>query len=742
MRSEDRPRALVVDDDELVARSVTRVLGDRFTSTLARTHAEARQLLATDDDVAILFLDINLPDGNGLDLLREVKESRPDTEIIMMTAFGTVEKAVEAMRLGAYDFLQKPFEDIDLVRLRAQRAVEKRRLALAARFFSAQRDEESSFSEIVGQSPGMRGVFRLVESVAPSPSTVLVEGESGTGKELVARAIHSRSPRHARPFLAINCATIQEGLFESELFGHVRGAFTSATSDKVGLFEAAAGGTLFLDEIGEMPTSIQAKLLRVLQEGEVRRVGSTQTTKVDARIVAATNQDLRSAMRARRFREDLYYRLSVFTITLPPLRARTDDIPLLAYYLTRKHAKRLSREVHGIEPSYLDLLIRHPWPGNVRELENAIERGVLLATDGVLRASSLPESFPRAVSELVPDLGQRRARHASRKRRPPRSIALETVTSRAPRGGGGKLGARPRGPRASSGATSGSWSRSAAWPSEGAQTNSHGGTEVRREHGRARLVAQAPGRLANQPLQAVPRQSATGPALPGQAKMERRTRGTRLPVRFRCACPSLLRASVPPWLTLHGIGSEGNVRLGRLLQHRLRRDLDRGGGAFRSPPLEQEQAIGGHLRDRARGAVLRGVLARLDASLDQDLLALPEHVRLLLGQRAPCHDAVPLRCLLPRTLLRLVALVGREREGEPRAAVAEEAQIGILAEVADQEDLVHRCHGKHLLDPPGARSGPDALPAARRAPSRPSGQRRLTLSSRAHGRSDCIRRPT
>ena len=339
-----------------------------------------------------MLLDIQLPDADGIDILREIKYARPDTQVLMITAYATIERAVEAMRLGAFDFLPK-VEDVDLVLIRARRALEQRRLTRKARSLDARTLEESSFSEIVGQSRRMREVFALIESVAPSTSTVLIQGESGTGKELVARAIHSRSPRRDREFLAVNCAAITESLLESELFGHVKGAFTGALRDKRGLFEAAGGGTLFLDEIGDMPPSVQVKLLRAIQEGEVRPVGATSNLRVDVRIVAATNRDLRSAMEKGQFREDLYYRLSVIDVDLPPLRERRDDIPMLAYYFLRKYARKLGREVPSLEPGCLELICGYQWPGNVRELENVIERAVLLSPAGAVAASSLPPTL-------------------------------------------------------------------------------------------------------------------------------------------------------------------------------------------------------------------------------------------------------------------------------------------------------------------------------------------------------------
>jgi two-component system response regulator HydG len=397
-----RPLALVVDDDEAVARFVERVLKDEMRVRICGNGADALLLLRDRGDVDVVLLDINLPDIGGLDILKEIKFSRPDTEVVMMTAFGTVETAVEAMRLGAYDFIPKSFDDPDLVRLRVRRALEQRSLARKARALDARLTEESSFSEIVGQSSRMREVFRLVESVAPSPTTVLVEGESGTGKELVARAIHTRSPRRQRAFLAVNCAALQESLLESELFGHVKGAFTGAVKDKAGLFEAASGGTLFLDEIGDMPTSLQVKLLRALQEGEIRRVGSNQPQRVDVRIVAATNRDLMASIAKGSFRDDLYYRLAVISVRLPALRERRDDVPLLVYYFLRKFSRKLDKEIPRVEPQCLEVLLGYDWPGNVRELENVIERAMLLSPAGQLVAASLPPALLRRYAAPLP----------------------------------------------------------------------------------------------------------------------------------------------------------------------------------------------------------------------------------------------------------------------------------------------------------------------------------------------------
>jgi DNA-binding NtrC family response regulator len=325
----------------------------------------------------------------------------------MMTAYSRVEDAVTAVRIGAYDFLTKPFPSVDAVAISVSKAAERRRLIARARALEEELERGggsgTGFGDLIGTSTAMRGVYRLVEGVAAAQSTVLILGESGTGKELVARAIHRRSARASKPFVAVNCSAVPDNLIESELFGHVKGAFTSAVGARQGLFELADKGTLFLDEVGDLSLAAQVKLLRALQEGEIKPVGSSTTKIVDVRVVAATNVDLREKLSSGRFREDLYYRLNVIALNLPPLRERREDVPLLAQHFLRKYARQTGKDVKRITPDALAALGAHAWPGNVRQLENAIERAVVLATHDELTLADLPSEIsgerPRVVAQ-------------------------------------------------------------------------------------------------------------------------------------------------------------------------------------------------------------------------------------------------------------------------------------------------------------------------------------------------------
>ncbi len=317
--------------------------------------------------------------ASGLDLLHHVKQKAPRTEVIVVTAYASYDSALEAMKAGAYDYLKKPFK-IDEILLVCNRALERHRLALENEELKRRLSATVQFGKIVGRSQAMRRVFDLIEKVAASRSNILVTGESGTGKELVARAIHERSPRSSAPFLAVNCGAIPGNLLESELFGHVRGSFTGADKDRPGMFREAEGGTLLLDEVGELDQSLQVKLLRVLQERRIRPVGSDRELSVDVRVIAATNRDLADLVREGRFREDLYYRLNVIEIQVPPLRERREDIPLLVDHFCRKYAQESGKSVDGFSPEAMKKLVEHDFPGNVRELENLVERAVILAS--------------------------------------------------------------------------------------------------------------------------------------------------------------------------------------------------------------------------------------------------------------------------------------------------------------------------------------------------------------------------
>ncbi len=383
---EPRGSILLVDDEERILKTLGRALREEGHEVVATASPrEARRLLA-DRPFDVLVVDNRMPETTGLELIRELVASTAEGErphIIMMTAHATVDNAIEAMKLGAYDYLQKPFE-VDELLVSARRALEHQRLRGQHRYLLAERDEEFDHYGIVGRSRAIQEVLTRIERVAPSRSTVLVTGETGTGKELVARAIHDRSPQREMPLIKVNCAAIPEPLLESELFGHVRGAFTGAISSKKGKFALADGGTLFLDEIGTLSTAVQSKLLRVLQEREFEPLGAERTQSVEVRVIAATNRDLRALVSDGRFQEDLYYRLNVIPIELPPLRERREDVPLLVDHFVRKHVQRTGKPIARVEKGALAALEAYDWPGNVRELENTIERAVVLASGSVI----------------------------------------------------------------------------------------------------------------------------------------------------------------------------------------------------------------------------------------------------------------------------------------------------------------------------------------------------------------------
>lgn len=340
----------------------------------------------------LVLTDMKMPRMSGLDVLKALKDLSPETIVIMMTAYASAETAVEAMKEGAYDYLTKPFQ-IDEVKLIIKNALERRKLRQENTQLRRELKGQATFTQIIGKSEKMKRVLDLVRKVADSKSNVLIYGESGTGKELIARAIHFNSARRDRSFVTVNCSALPEALLESELFGHMKGAFTGAIGNKEGLFEIAHEGSIFLDEIGETSLSIQVKLLRVLQEKEFRRVGGTKDLKVDVRIIAATNRDLEKMVAEGKFREDLYYRLDVIPIDLPPLRERPEDIPLLADFFLRKFNQSLTKEIEGIEPEAMRVLVNHEWKGNVRELENVVERAVALASHKMLTLADFNQGF-------------------------------------------------------------------------------------------------------------------------------------------------------------------------------------------------------------------------------------------------------------------------------------------------------------------------------------------------------------
>ncbi|MEQ1730583.1 MAG: sigma-54 dependent transcriptional regulator [Vicinamibacterales bacterium] len=386
-----RGTILLVDDEEKILKALGRALRDAGHAVVETTSPREAQRLLAERSFDLLVIDNVMPQLTGLDLIREYTASTPENErsqILMMTAHATVESAIEAMKLGALDYLQKPFE-IDELLVVARRALEHQRLTSEYRYLRTERDEQFGNYGIIGRSRPMQEIIDRAERVAQTKSTVLITGETGTGKELVARAIHNRSAQRDMPLIKVNCAAIPETLLESELFGHVRGAFTGAATSKKGKFALADGGSIFLDEIGTMSQALQAKLLRVLQEREFEPLGSERTEKIDVRIIAATNRDLRQMVAEGKFQEDLFYRLNVIPIELPPLRERRDDIPALVDHFVRKHSQRTGRRIDRIDDGVVQALQQYEWPGNVRELENIIERAVVLTPATVITAASV-----------------------------------------------------------------------------------------------------------------------------------------------------------------------------------------------------------------------------------------------------------------------------------------------------------------------------------------------------------------
>jgi two-component system response regulator HydG len=386
---------LVADDDPGLRESLERTLTREGYRVLLASDGNAALERLRGGGIDLVLTDLKMPGLTGIEVLRAAKAIAPDVDVILLTAFGTVEEAVRAMKDGAYDFLTKPFQRPQVLKLIRQ-ALERRELIQQNRALQQRLDDLLQQGAVVGASPAFRRMMTLVEQVAASSATVLVQGESGTGKELVARAIHQRSARRPGPFVAVNCAALPETLLESELFGYEKGAFTGAAGRKEGRFELADGGTLFLDEVADLSPVTQPKILRVLQEGEFERLGGTKTLRVDVRIVAATNQDLVQMVRDKRFREDLFYRLNVITITVPPLRERREDIRVLAQHFLRVYAAKNNRTLEGFTDDAVRRLEAYAWPGNVRELENVIERGVVLARGSLMDVADLPEEIAGA----------------------------------------------------------------------------------------------------------------------------------------------------------------------------------------------------------------------------------------------------------------------------------------------------------------------------------------------------------
>jgi DNA-binding NtrC family response regulator len=401
-----KPHVLVVDDHELYRKAVERILvrAGHQVST-ARDASEAMQLV-THEPVDLVLCDVKMPGISGLELVRQIHEVHPDLPCIVITGYGGAEASLEALRAGAYWFLEKPVEPAhhDVLRRLAAQAIEHGRLKTENRLLQRQLHGRYHHENLIGASPALRRVLDVVERVADTDSTVLITGESGTGKEMIARALHWSSRRAERMFVTVNCGAIPEELLESELFGHVRGAFTNAVSHREGRFALAHGGTIFLDEIGDMSPALQVKLLRVLQDRTFEPVGSSHSVKVDVRVIAATNQKLDVAIREKRFREDLFYRLNVIPIELPPLRERREDVPLLAAHFLRQAAEEKKLGPCTLAPEALEAIARHDWPGNVRELENLIERIVVLRGQGEITARDLPPELQRAELSARPAL--------------------------------------------------------------------------------------------------------------------------------------------------------------------------------------------------------------------------------------------------------------------------------------------------------------------------------------------------
>jgi two-component system response regulator PilR (NtrC family) len=400
-------RILVVDDEVSMREFLEIFLSEEGFAVETARNGEAALARLETEEYDLVLTDLKMAEVDGIAVLERTKALWPGTQVIVMTAYSTAETAIEAMKKGAYDYLSKPFK-VDEIKVIIDRAIERRSLSLEVERLQGALQRKYAFGNIIGKSTAMQQVFDVVERVARSRTSVLIFGESGTGKELVAKAIHYNSARADKPFIVINCGAIPEALMESEFFGHVRGAFTGAVQAKKGLFEAAHEGTIFLDEIGELPLTLQVKLLRVLQERRIKPVGGTQEFDVDIRVIAATNRNLEEDVQKGQFREDLYYRLNVIQLTLPPLRDRMDDVPHIARHFLRKYEADMGKEIVGIESDAMDALLEYPFPGNVRELENIIERAVTFETKSRITLESLPH-------------------HVSERKRPPRA-STDTLT--------------------------------------------------------------------------------------------------------------------------------------------------------------------------------------------------------------------------------------------------------------------------------------------------------------------------
>jgi DNA-binding NtrC family response regulator len=389
-------RLLIVDDDPVALDLLREVLSKEGYEVVSALSAEEAISQGIENIFDVIITDVRMGEKDGMDVLRSFKKTSPETAVIMITAFGSIDTAIEAIREGAFDYISKPFK-LEEIKITVRRALEQRRLLRENQYYRQELLEKYQFKNVIGRTPQMFQVYKTIARVADTKSTILLYGERGTGKELVARSIHYNSQRSDRPFVTVDCASLVETLMESELFGHVRGAFTGALQAKRGLFEEADGGTLFLDEVGNLSLSTQAKLLRFLQEFEIKRVGGTENIKVDVRVIAATNQFLEPLVKSGNFREDLFDRLNVVPISLPPLREKKEDIPLLIIHFLQKSSEENRKQISHISPEALDILTQYSWPGNVRELRHTIERAVVLSTQPII----LPEDLPKKMLEEV-----------------------------------------------------------------------------------------------------------------------------------------------------------------------------------------------------------------------------------------------------------------------------------------------------------------------------------------------------
>lgn len=396
-------KILIIDDEKSILDLLSVVFKKEGYRVRATLSAKKALELLNKEEFGLILTDIKLPEMSGFEILKRVRESKPDIAVVMITAYGNVKQAVEALKAGAFDYVVKPF-DVDELKIIVAKALEKKRLQEENILLRKELKEKSSFETVIGKSKKIKQIYSMIEKIAGTDSTILVTGESGTGKELAARAIHSLSPREENRFVSINCGALPENLLESELFGHVEGAFTGAVADKVGLFEVAQRGTLFLDEVGEMAPWTQVKLLRTLQDKKIRRVGGTEEAAIDVRIIAATNQDLKKKISEGKFREDLFYRLNVISFEMPPLRERKEDVPLFVNHFLKKYSMEIGKSMKRITPDVMKLFESYPWPGNIRELENVIERTVAIEDRETITLDSLPDELLTARKREETDL--------------------------------------------------------------------------------------------------------------------------------------------------------------------------------------------------------------------------------------------------------------------------------------------------------------------------------------------------